>query len=70
MKRDTVTSSNLRSVGYDKAKKVLEVEFRTGAIYQYEDVPEAIYTQLLRAPSHGEFFSRYVRNDFKYKRVK
>ncbi len=70
MQRQTVTSENLRAVGYDEAKQLLEVEFRNGAIYQYRGVPKPVYTQLMRAPSHGEFFARYVRNDYSYEKVR
>jgi len=41
MKRAPVASSSLRSLGYDAAQQVLEVEFASGALYRYEQVPAA-----------------------------
>lgn len=38
MKRTPVASSSLRSLGYDAAQQVLEVEFASGALYRYEQV--------------------------------
>lgn len=66
MKREPVKSSNLKSVGYDKSKKLLEIEFHTGAVYQYMNVLEHIYKQLMRAPSLGVYFHKYIRDEYKY----
>jgi len=52
MERQSVSSSRLVSVGYDTENKVLEVEFKHGGIYQYNDVPEKIYNDLMKALSH------------------
>lgn len=43
MNRTSVTSSNIASIGYDPSSLTLEVEFTDGSIYQYFDVPEAVY---------------------------
>jgi curved DNA-binding protein CbpA len=53
--RIRVMSSNIHSVGYDKGKKVLQVEFLNGSIYQYYDVPDTIFNELLMAESKGIF---------------
>ena len=46
MERQSVSSSNLRSIGYDHSSSTLEVEFNNGSIYQYFDVPENVYCLL------------------------
>ena len=56
-------SSAIRSVGYDVATKRLEVEFISGTIYQYVDVPENLYIDFMRAESKGAFFDRNIRNE-------
>lgn len=43
MKRQSVESSNLASIGYDAENEILEVEFKHGGVYQYFDVPENVY---------------------------
>ena len=40
MQRYSVASSNVAAVGYDPATETLEVEFLSGSIYQYYNVPE------------------------------
>ncbi len=39
MDRIQVRSSNIRSIGYDQNRQILEVEFLKGGVYQYFDVP-------------------------------
>jgi hypothetical protein len=61
MERIGVTSSDVASVGYDRAAGVLEVEFLTGSIYQYQGVPASVYEGLMSAPSHGKYFAAYIK---------
>jgi hypothetical protein len=70
MKRSPVTSSNLKSVGYDPKTKVLEVEFVSGGLYQYLDVPAARHQALMEAKSVGSEFYKSIRNRFDYRPVK
>jgi len=35
MNRQTVSSSNIHSIGYDVKFQILEIEFQDGGIYQY-----------------------------------
>jgi KTSC domain len=56
MKRTAVDSSMMASVGYDRARRTLEIEFQTGDIYEYLDVPRDVFRALLNASSKGRFF--------------
>ncbi|HEX8744586.1 MAG TPA: KTSC domain-containing protein [Thermoleophilaceae bacterium] len=67
MDRVPVESDALSSVGYED--ETLEIEFSSGTVYQYYDVPEDVYEELMRATSHGEFFSDQIRDHFRYARV-
>ena len=66
MERESVSSSNIASIGYDAENEILEVEFNHGGIYQYFDVPNNVYEELMSAPSHGVYFSANIRNDYGY----
>lgn len=71
MKREPVTSEAIRSIGYDPVRRVQQVQFHSGAIYDYLDVPERIHVEVVRADSVGEAFSRCVRNaGFEYRLVR
>ena len=69
MLRNSVKSSNLRSVGYDVYRQVLEVEFHSGSVYQYFNVPLGIYDGLMSASSHGRFHYHRIRDNYHYRRI-
>lgn len=70
MDRKPVTSSNIKSIGYNEEKKVLEIEFNSGSIYEYSNVPKDAYKSLNNASSKGQYFIKYIKEIFACKRVK
>ena len=70
MERTRVSSSNIRSIGYGAQDEVLEVEFVSGGIYQYFGVPQQLYERFMAAPSKGQFFSAYIRDKFRTKKIR
>ena len=70
IKREAVESSVLASVGYDAQSRLLEIEFHSGALYRYFEVPKEIYRQLLAAESKGHFFGANIRDKFRNERVR
>jgi hypothetical protein len=67
--RIAVESNYLRSVGYDYSIQVLEIEFQGGDVYQYIDVPAAVYTELMNAPSHGKYFNTNIKEVYTYRKL-
>ena len=68
MKRTLVNSSAISSVGYDPDRRILEIAFHHGGIYQYLKVPKRIYIALMQADSKGAYYDVYVKKpgyDFK-----
>jgi KTSC domain len=51
MNRRPVESTHVAALGWDD--DILEVEFVSGHVYQYHDVPESEYQALLGADSIG-----------------
>ena len=70
MERTEITSSNIRSVGYDPDTLVLEIEFVAGPIYQCKGVPAYIFDDMFVAKSAGTYFAVAVKNKYPYERVK
>ena len=64
MNRKSVTSSNIKSIGYDENTKTLEIDFKRGGLYQYSDVPMNVYIALINATSHGKYFQKFVRDKY------
>lgn len=69
MDRILVNSSNLVSVGYEKETQALEVEFQSGNVYRYLNVPETMYQGLMTASSKGEYFHDHILKEFDFEEV-
>ncbi|WP_184243609.1 KTSC domain-containing protein [Novosphingobium chloroacetimidivorans] len=69
MERAAVGSSNISEVGYDPTSETLEVMFTNGSVYQYYNVGQALFDQLMQAPSKGQYLNVYIKNSYPYSRV-
>lgn len=69
MKRSPVNSSTIASVGYDPETQTMEVEFTNSNIYQYFDVPQTVYEELMNAESAGKFLNAQVKGVYRYARL-
>lgn len=69
MNRQFVNSSRVKSIGYDKQSKVLEIEFYELGIYQYIDVPLRIYETFLTVKSKGRFFDGVIKDKYLCKKI-
>jgi hypothetical protein len=69
MKRESVSSSSIASIGYNVATKTLEIEFKSGTIYQYFDVPEYVHSALMSSGSIGQYFNSIIKGSYRYSRV-
>jgi hypothetical protein len=70
MDRKKVSSSSIRSVGYDERNRVLEVEFNDGRINQYSGVSAEVHRRLISAPSIVSYFHDNVEESFPAKRLR
>jgi len=61
-------SSVIRRWDYDAAEQRLDVEFVTGRLYSYHDVPARIVAEMRAAPSKGSYFNREIRDHFRFTR--
>lgn len=62
-------SSVIKQASYDASKRELEVEFRSGAVYKYADVPPEEAEAFAASSSKGGFFTAYIRNSYQASRV-
>lgn len=56
-----VDSSHLRAVAYCEQTHMLGIEFKSGAMFSYEDVPMDVYSGLVGASSVGQYFDRVIK---------
>lgn len=62
--RTEVNSEQIRSLAYDRQLSRLEIEFKSGGVYQYDHVPPNLVVDLTTAESIGTFFAAYIKNVF------
>jgi len=70
MERQPVEGSNIESVGYDPDGQILEVEFKSGGVYQYSGVESEMFRSLMDAKSIGSFLrTNIVQGDYEATKV-
>jgi hypothetical protein len=58
-----VSSSVIRSIGYDGA--TLIIKFNSGRVYEYHRVPYSVYAALVSAYSIGAYYNHYIRGRYR-----
>ncbi|NDJ21136.1 KTSC domain-containing protein [Nostoc sp. B(2019)] len=64
-----VSSSMAIAVGYDSDEQVLQVEFQSGAVYQYSGVESETWEDLHSADSIGRFFNDEIKGKYECDRL-
>lgn len=64
-----VQSRLLARMAYDPNQTILQLEFRSGTVYQYFQVPHQTYQDLFQADSKGAYFNRHIRSVFRCARL-
>ena len=62
-----VKSSNIDSVGYENEN--LYIQYQSGAIYKYKNVPKIIYESLMDSDSKGRYMNSSIKTKFEYERL-
>ncbi len=70
MERKRISSSKIRSAGYDPKTQVLEIEFSDGKVMSYSGVSQEVNRGFMAAPSPVAFFEDRIAEDYPARRVK
>jgi hypothetical protein len=70
MERKPVSSSHIRSVGYDPRARILEVELNSGTVQQFQGVSDEVYRRLMAAPSLVSYFRDHIEESFTARRIR
>ena len=62
----TVDSSMINKYVYNFATKTLKVEFKSGSLYEYNNVDPTLYDELCKSESTGKFFNEKIKNNFEH----
>ena len=64
----TTKSSTIHRIDYNEQEKMMEIEFRTGNVYRYYNVPPRMWKifqlYIECEGSAGSFFNEYLKNQF------
>lgn len=61
MVTEPVESSNIKGVGYDPDTRQMRVEFHSGAVHDYADVPASDHQVFMASGSKGKHYHRHIR---------
>lgn len=64
-----VQSSNVKSIGYEAENQKLLVEYLSGQKYEYENVPQNIFDDLLDSVSKGRYMNQMIKGQYNGRRV-
>lgn len=57
-------SNVIKSFDYDGENQILRIEFKSGSVYKYHDLPQNVYQELKNAPSVGQYFNSQIREKY------
>ncbi len=64
-----VDSSMANAVGYDEENQVLQIEFASGAIYQYSGVEPEVWEELHDTDSIGKYYNAEIKGNYDCDRI-
>jgi hypothetical protein len=71
MKMIPLESVDIVAVGYDTSGRILEVELKSGASFEYYDVPPEVYDGLINAQTPYHFFKKRIyKGPYEWKQLK
>jgi KTSC domain len=62
-------STMANAVGYNPDHQILQIEFKNGSVYQYEDVDEETWEAMRDNASPGRFYNRQIKGHYPSRRL-
>jgi len=70
IERKPIRRGGIRSAGYDRANRVLEIEFDNGSVIQHTAVGEEIARRFLASSAPASYYKDNIQEEFTIRRVK
>ncbi len=70
IERKPIRRGGIKSAGYDRASRILEVEFDTGSIIQHTAVGEEIARRLIGSSSPASVYKDTIQEEYTIKRIR
>lgn len=62
-------STVISKIEYDEANELLRIEFQSGKVYYYLNVPRGVYLTLKTARSKGGYFNKYIKGNYEFENI-
>ena len=69
MEFEFIDSSHLTGAFYDETSATLYLQFKGGTIYEYYDVPDYVYHELMAAESKGTYAHENIYKTYKQQKI-
>ncbi len=70
IERKPVRRGGIKSAGYDRSARVLEIEFDNGSVIQHTGVGDEIARRFLSSGSPASYYRDTIQDEFTQRRVK
>ena len=60
-------SAVIKSYNYDPAREILEIQYHSGKVYQYLNVPEKVFAAMRSTMVKGIWFNRHIKGKYPFK---
>ena len=70
IRRESVASKGIASIGYSKRSHILEIEFVNGAVYRYFQVVPSVHRELMAADSKAGYYDANIKGNYPSVRVR
>lgn len=61
-----LNSSAVKFAYHDIRTNELTVVLKDHSMIKYKDVPRPVYHELLDSASHGDYYNRFIRSEYKF----
>ena len=62
-------SAVIASMNYDPESMILHIEYVSGMVYRYKNVPEKVYTELRLSGSKGRYLNQHIKRKYGFEKV-
>jgi hypothetical protein len=56
-----VQSTNLSAIGYEPDTMLMQIQFKNGSLYAYQNVEPDTYQTLVTSPDPGRYFAEIIK---------
>ncbi|GAB2877202.1 hypothetical protein GCM10027046_01290 [Uliginosibacterium flavum] len=68
IERKSINRGGIKSAGYERSSRILEIEFSSGKVIQHTNVGEEIATRFLASSSPFGYYQDKIEEDYSIKR--